>query len=170
MSIEQIRYCLDANVLIQAWQKYYSPKLCPSYWDNLNLLGQMNMIFIPKVVYEEIVKTEDDLSKWLSTSDIPIIDIDGEVTRCLSTIYTANELHKFLVDNRKNRSLADPWVIAHAMNEQAVVVTKEERLIAPSVKTIRIPNVCDNMGIRCINDFQFIEEIGMTFESNLIFS
>lgn len=168
MSKAPTRYCLDANVLIQAWQKYYSPRLCPSYWDNLNLLGQRGVIFIPKVVYDEIIKTEDDLSKWLANSDIPILQIDGEVTRCLSTMYATNELHKYLVDNKKNRSLADPWIVAHAMKEQAVVVTKEERLLVPSVKTIRIPNVCDNMGLRCINDFQFIGEIGMRFESRFM--
>lgn len=47
MSTQQQKYCLDTNVLIQAWQKYYSPKICPSYWDVLNRLGIENKIFIP---------------------------------------------------------------------------------------------------------------------------
>jgi len=36
MSAVQHIYCIDANVLIQSWQKYYSPDLCPDYWDILN--------------------------------------------------------------------------------------------------------------------------------------
>lgn len=40
MNAEANKYCLDANVLIQAWQKYYNPKFCPSYWDILNELGE----------------------------------------------------------------------------------------------------------------------------------
>ncbi len=32
-------YCLDANALIQAWQKYYAPRICPDYWEVLNELG-----------------------------------------------------------------------------------------------------------------------------------
>lgn len=39
-------YCLDANVLIQAWQKYYSPVLCPDYWKILDSLGSEGRIFI----------------------------------------------------------------------------------------------------------------------------
>ena len=65
MTHKTSNYCLDANVLIQAWQKYYSPELCPDYWDNLIALGKSERIFIPSMVYEEIVKTEDDLSAWL---------------------------------------------------------------------------------------------------------
>ena len=62
------KYCLDANVLIQAWQKYYNPKFCPDYWNILIELGKRNKIFIPELVYEEITRTEDDLSKWLIAS------------------------------------------------------------------------------------------------------
>ncbi len=160
------RYCLDANVLIQGWQKYYSPKLCPSYWEVLNELGEDNRIFIPKMVAIEIEKTEDDLKDWLKACSIPIIEIDGAVTNCLTQIYASNDLHKFLVDSTKQRSIADPWVIAHAMNENACVVTKEEKVTSSTTK-IKIPNVCENMNVRCIHDFQFIEEIGMRFTCNL---
>lgn len=52
MSIIDKKYCLDANVLIQAWQKYYSPKLCPDYWQVLNYLGAQNKKFIPEIVYQ----------------------------------------------------------------------------------------------------------------------
>lgn len=38
------------------WQKYYSPKICPSYWDMLNELGANNIIFMPEMVYDEIVE------------------------------------------------------------------------------------------------------------------
>lgn len=162
MSHSNQRYCLDANVLIQGWQKYYSPKLCPSYWEILNQLGEANRIFIPRMVADEIEKTEDELKAWLADCSIPILEIEGPVINCLSKIYAANEVHKFLVDSTKQRSVADPWVIAHAMNEKACVVTKEEK-INSSLNKIRIPNVCENMGVRCIHDFQFVEEIGIRF-------
>ena len=163
MSTQHQKYCLDANVLIQAWQKYYSPKICPNYWDILNHLGQNNKIFLPQMVYEEITRTDDDLAKWLKSSSIPEIKIDEQVANCLKSIYAANPSHIQLVDNTKQRSLADPWVIAHAMNEGAVIVTKEEKVTALNSTKVKIPNVCENMGIRYINDFEFIEEIGLRF-------
>ena len=163
MSTQHQKYCLDANVLIQAWQKYYSPKICPNYWDILNHLGQNNKIFLPQMVYEEITRTDDDLAKWLKSSSIPQIKIDEQVANCLKSIYAANPSHIQLVDNTKQRSLADPWVIAHAMKESAVIVTKEEKVTALNSIKVKIPNVCENMGIRYINDFEFIEEIGLIF-------
>jgi hypothetical protein len=162
MSTAATKYCLDANVLIQAWQKYYNPKFCPDYWYILIELGRQRRIFIPEEVFKEITRTDDDLSKWMKSSKISTPKITESVTRCLQKIYMANPVHKNLVDNTKARSLADPWVIAHAIDENAIVVTKEEKVTASS-KRIKIPNVCDNMGVRWINDFQFIDEIGLRF-------
>lgn len=156
-------YCLDANVLIQAWQKYYSPKICPDYWDILITLGEKKSIFIPELVFEEITRTEDELSKWLKASKIPIHKITESVTNCLKSIYANNPMHKTLVDNTKSRSLADPWVIAHSMDENATVVTKEEKVTALNSNRIKIPNVCENMSVRWINDFEFIEELNIKF-------
>ena len=72
MSTTLDTYCIDANVLIQAWQKYYSPKFCPDYWNVLDELGKQNKIFICEDVYGEIKKTEDDLYDWLKKCNIPI--------------------------------------------------------------------------------------------------
>ena len=157
-------YCIDANVLIQAWQKYYSPKFCPDYWHLLNDLGAAGRIFVPQLVYDEIVRTEDELSVWLKASNIPIRKISEQVALCLKRIYAKDPKHQFLVDNTKQRSLADPWIIAHAINENACVVTKEEKVTALNSTKIKIPNVCDNMKVRWINDFQFIEEVNIRFE------
>jgi predicted nucleic acid-binding protein len=162
------KYCLDANVLIQAWQKYYNPKFCPDYWDILIEIGKQDKIFIPELVYEEITRTEDDLSRWVKASKIPIKKISEPVTICLQKIYAVNPVHKNLVDNITGRSLADPWVIAHSLHENATVVTKEEKITALNSKRIRIPNVCDNMGVRWMNDFQFIDELGIKFKCSLM--
>jgi Domain of unknown function (DUF4411) len=167
MSIIDKKFCLDANVLIQAWQKYYSPKICPSYWDMLDTLGAKNIIFMPEMVYDEIVRTDDDLSKWLKSSKIPIRKIDEQVTKCLKDIYSADPNHKYLVDNTKARSLADPWVIAHALRENATVVTKEEKVTAINTTKIKIPNVCEKMNVSWINDFQLIVELGIIFKCEM---
>ncbi len=167
MSTSHQKYCLDANVLIQAWQKYYSPKFCPAYWTLLNDFGEKKIIFLPQSVFDEITRTEDDLAEWLKNSKIPIYKVDEDVAKCLRNIYAANPIHQYLVDNTKQRSLADPWVIAHALKENACVVTKEEKVTVPKTTRIKIPNVCDNMGIRWINDFQFVEELNIKFSCSL---
>lgn len=164
MSQLQQQYCLDANVLIQAWQKYYSMKLCPSYWDFLNDLGNANKIFLPEHVRVEITRTEDDLAAWLQQSRIPTYDVDGPVSLALRDMFGKNPMHQTLV--ARGRSLADPWVIATAMATGACVVTKEEMITAQNSTKVKIPNVCKNMGVRCIDDFQFLHEVSASFSCN----
>src|SRR5690606_38178137 len=161
------KYCLDTNVLIQAWQKYYSPDLCSEYWEVLNQLGKSGVLYLPEEVRDEITRTEDDLSKWVKGCEIPILKTNQSVIQNWSAILAANPLHKLLVDNTKNRSLADPWVIAHAMTLNATVVTKEEKVTAVNSKKIKIPNVCKNMNVRCINDFQMLRELKLHFTCKL---
>jgi hypothetical protein len=156
-------YCLDSNVLIQAWLEYYSPKISPTYWDVMNRLGKAKRIFIAESVYEEIARTEDDLSRWLKESDIEVHKADGKIGELLRKIYAADPSHQHLVDNRKGRSLADPWVIAHALAVNACVVTKENIILQGGRGKVKIPNVCRNMNIRCINDFEFVKELRIQF-------
>lgn len=158
-----LKFCLDANVLIEAWNKYYSPDLCADYWDLLNEFGKKEIIFLPSMVYTEIIRTEDNLSKWLKQSKIPKYEVTEKVTTCLQEIYSKDPNHETLVDNTKGRSIADPWVIAHAMSENAIVVTKEEKITASNTTKIKIPNVCDAMNVKYINDFQMIRELKIGF-------
>ena len=166
MSKEEI-YCLDTNVLVEAWNYYYSPSFCPQYWDVLDSLGSSKKLFIPQMVFTEIEKKDDDLLNWLKKSSIPVHPNTEKVTLSLKNIFDSNPLHQRLVDSIKGRSVADPWVIAHAITENAVVVTKEGKLTANNSQRIRIPNVCENMGIRCIDDFEFIKEVGIKFNAKL---
>lgn len=163
MNAEQPLYCLDANVLIQAWRKYYAPSLCPSYWETLDRLGAEGRLFVPDEVFKEIKKGDDDLFHWLKGSRIVVRPKSGMVTQNWSAILAKDPKHQLLVDNTRSRSLADPWVIAHAITEQAVVVTKEEKETAANSKRVKIPNVCEAMGVRCINDFEMIAELGVRF-------
>ena len=112
---------------------------------------------------EEIEKIDDDLQKWLKEeSNIAVQPISEAVVLRLKEIFDAHEDHQRLVDSTKRRSMADPWVIAHALHEGASVVTKET-LETHITKRIRIPNVCENMGIPYIDDFEFIRENGIQF-------
>ncbi|MCX6152781.1 MAG: DUF4411 family protein [Candidatus Kapabacteria bacterium] len=158
------KYCLDTNFFVQGWNKYYSPIFCSGYWEIIDEFGKEGIIFIPEMVKKEINKVDDTLKEWLKNKEYLIKDIDSNVQRHLKEIYAYNESHIRLVDNTKNRSQADPWVIAHAMSEHATVVTKEEKIATPNSTKIKIPNVCENMGVRCIDDFEFIKEVKLLFQ------
>lgn len=158
------RYCLDSNVLIEAWRKYYNPAFCPQYWEVLNEMGKRGTIFIPKAVFEEITRTEDDLAAWLKASQIAVAEVDEEVTLHMRDILKD---YPQLVDSTKQRSLADPWVIAHALKEGAAVVTKEEKPTATNSKKVKIPQVSEAFGVDWMNDFDMIQALGIQFGCTL---
>ena len=160
-------YCLDSNFFIEAWNKYYSPDLCQDFWNIINEIGKNGIFYIPSQVRDEIFKVDDDLKKWLEESNILIKENNEGVGNCLKNIYAADQKHKFLVDSAKGRSLADPWIIAHALNDNATVVTKEEKITDPSSQKIKIPNVCDNMKVKWITDFEFIKIMGIKFSCTI---
>ena len=161
------KYCLDSNVLIEAWRKYYSPDYCGDYWEILSYLGDNNIIFIPQMVFNELTNYDDKLADWIKISKIHPHKITEKVNKCLTDMYANNPKHKNLVDIKRQKSIADPWVVAHAIAEEACVVTKEIFLTAINTDKVRIPNVCKNMGIQCINDFEFIKEVNIKFNCKI---
>ena len=156
-------YCLDSNALIEPWNKYYTLARCPEYWDILDQLAQRGNIFCTWEVKREIEKTDDDLKKWTQSRQYFFREETTEANANIRAI-----LAKFprLIDTSRGRSMADPWVIAHAMAEEAVVVTKE-LLIGPDSDKIKIPNVCDAFAVEWMSDFDFIDEIGIRFSASL---
>ena len=93
MSLQSTIYCLDANVLIKAGESYYSPKVCPTYWNVLDELGAQGQLFVPSWVAEEIHRTDDDLSKWLKKSRVKVRSVTVEVGIKLKEIYAKDPKH-----------------------------------------------------------------------------
>jgi len=149
-------YCLDTNVLIEPWNKYYSPDLCPDYWNILCDLVRQKRVFCTDEVKREVEKVDDGLCGWIKANPELVHEITEDVQSKLRRV-----LRKFptLVNPTKDRSMADPWVVAHAWSADATVVTKE--MPSNSLKRIKIPDVCREFNIRCIDDFTFLKEVGI---------
>lgn len=157
------KYCLDTNVFIEGWNRYYSMELCPEYWEILDDFAKQGKIFAPIEVKREIDKTDDGLSKWFRERPYFFKNIGIEAQNYLRKIMAT---HGRLVDSIKQRSIADPWVIAFAMAENATVVTKETPAGSDS-RRIKIPDVCDALDVPWMNDFEFAKEIGIRFIAKL---
>jgi len=156
-------YCLDTNVLIQPWNKHYSMDLCPEYWEIIESLAREGTVFCTHEVRREIEKMDDGLKAWIKARPFLIREVNDSVQ-----VYLRRILARFdrLVDTIKDRSMADPWVIAHAWEAGAVVVTKEIAT-PPGARKIRIPDVCDQLGLPWMNEFEFLRAIGVKFSAKL---
>jgi len=154
-------YCLDSNALIEPWNKYYSPKIS-NYFEILEQLIEEERIFCTEEVALEIKRGDDLLYHWLKKNESTFVkgidsDVQNKVRQILSQF-------PHLIDSKKQRSMADPWVIAHAWSLNAIVVTKEYP--TDSIKKCKIPDVCKYYNIKCMDDLQFVSDLGITFQAS----
>jgi len=153
-------FVIDTDVLIHAYRYDFPPDGDHGgFWEWLDELAQSVDIFIPGKVLEEINRGNDGLAdllhelhhlKHLSTRDslehLPsVLQAYGRLT----------ELDLETIDKK-----ADPYVIAHAIELKAIVVTNETSepgRIEPRNK--KIPDICSILGIICVRYPHFIWEM-----------
>ena len=123
-------------------------------------MAAKDIVFCTYAVRREIEKKDDKLWAWAKERPYLFRDVTEQVQRNLKKILGT---HKDLVKEGKDRSMADAWVIAHAMAEGAVVVTKEG--FAP--RKVKIPDVCKAYDVPCIDDIEFVRQIGLKFSAKL---
>lgn len=110
-------------------------------------------------VFIELEKRDDEVHQWAKKRKAKMfVPIDAAQQEEVSSILAA---HEKLVDTRKNRSAADPFVIALAKAQGCVVVTGEKP--SGSADRPNIPDVCDAMGLRWISLLDLFREQGWRF-------
>jgi hypothetical protein len=150
---EVTRYSLDTSVLLNAWWRTYPPDLFPTLWDNIGRLVDNGILIASEEVLEELKKQDDEVLAWANQRARMFVPIDDQVQQVVSTILQS---YPRLIDNRSNRSGADPFIIGLAVVEGCTVIT-EERATGNPLRP-KIPDVCSGMGVRCIGLVELIRE------------
>ena len=155
----EFHYCIDTSSLVHAYQRSYPPDVLPLLWDEkLDELIVTGQLVSPFDVLEELKQKHDELYEWAKARQQMFIEIDHYQDE-LSGIMAA---FPRLVDTKKGKSGADPMVIALAASKNPgyTVVTEES---FGSDKSPRIPDVCRDRGIRCINVLQLLRDQSWSF-------
>ena len=164
MSIEPEKYCFDTDCFIEPWNKFYSYKSHKSYWEDFVLSEIRNKnVIILKEVYDELGRKDDDLFRWLKghkskDSNIIIVDVDRDLVRRVQSLL---EKYQKLISSGRGRSSADPFLIEYARRNNFSVVTLENA--SNNLNKPKIPDVCNEEGVKCINFHEYIDRIGVSF-------
>lgn len=156
-------YWLDTNVLIDAKNGPYQFEVAPAFWGALEIQASAGRIRVPKLVYEEIVGDDpkDQLARWLKLrkADGFCVSPSKEVQASFNKIadhvaqkYAAPYSFEFL-------KVADPWLIAHAMQSNGVVVTFESKSLGAG--RVKIPNVCADLDVPRMNLYAMMKALGI---------
>lgn len=155
-----VKYCFDTSAFLDAWVRYYPPDIMPDFWNILSEMIENNEIICCKDVYIELEKKDDDILDWCKERKEKFLELDEEVITCLQEIMGT---YPTLVDTTKGKHTADPIVISFSKAYNLTLVTGEK---GGSVNKPKIPYVCLQENIRCIDILTFIREQHISFHSN----
>jgi hypothetical protein len=160
------RYWLDASVLIEAHLRTYPIGIANSFWVWLDGGIQQGDIVCPRRVYREVAESEhqDELAQWMRHRKSKGLCVAP--SRHVQTRVKEVEEYVFLkyksVEAWEFSKGADPWVIAHALEDRGIVVTKES-FTRPDAQKVRIPDVCDNFNVKCVDTLQMLKDLKAKF-------
>ena len=161
------RFVLDANVFIEAHQKYYAFDICPGFWLALVRQHDARRVFSIDKIKDELVGQNDALSEWAAetapdtffkgTADIDVANAYRQM------VNWAQAEQQFTPQAKAAfAAVADGWVVAYAKANGLIVVTHEE--FAPDAqKKVPIPNVCLEFEVAYCNTFKMLRELSERF-------
>lgn len=154
-----MKYSLDTSAITGAWRKHYPQDIFPSLWrqhlPDLISSGELRAIYEVRV---ELERQDDELLKWMLEREEVFVEIDDHIQLQVQEILRR---HRTLIDARKGRSGADPFVIALARRENCAVLTEERA--SGSLKRPHIPDVCQALGVPCLDLLQLMRKEGWSF-------
>jgi len=153
-------FVIDTDALIHAYRYDFPPDgNHGGFWEWLDRLAQSFDIFIPESVLKEIKEGNDGLDDWLSKlhylKHLPTEDSLKHVSSVLKAYGALTEVDLEIIGAK-----ADPYVIAHAIELKATVVTNEipePGRTAPRNK--KIPDICSILDVLCVRYPHFIWEM-----------
>lgn len=155
-------HLLDANVLIDANRDYYPISHVAPFWRWLEDAARATKVAVPLEIYEEVKAGSDDLATWIKQPSIKGTLVLNEtisathLNRVLSDGYAPD-----LTDSEIEGLGRDPFIVAYALVDTAnrVVVTTEVSKPRATRQNRRLPDVCADLGVRCVNTFQLIRAL-----------
>jgi hypothetical protein len=156
-------YLLDANVLIRAHEDYYGLDQVPQFWEWLLDTAEAGRAKIPFEIHDEIAIGSGPLPDWICEARakkalILNEEVDADhfdmVMRCYGTSLTDSDLEKIG---------RDPLLIAYALaSADRIVVTKEVSRPSKKGANRKIPDVCNDLAVRWMTDFEFFRTLDFT--------
>ena len=160
-------YCLDANVFIERMQREYPLDLFEPVWAHVSAMLNDGRCLVLDKVMDEVNGRQDEISDGVNehvpssaivdTTPLVLTTYPGVIQWATSKPqYMPKALAEFATD-----SIADAWLVAHALETGACVITNE--ISSPHSKArIKIPDCCNALSVSHMQFLPFLRESGFT--------
>lgn len=154
-------YLVDANVLIEAKNRYYAFDIAPGFWVWLNRAHDQSIACSIDAVRDELLEGDDELAKWAKINEAFFRPIDQGATRHFGDLTTWANSRNFTPAALANftGNNADYLLVAYACEHHHTVVTHERS--QPNARArVLIPDACLAMGVATTDTFQMLRQAG----------
>lgn len=158
---------LDTNIIVRCALEYYRFTTFPGVWAWIaRTLEQGALVLIPEV-HDELASWGEPISSWMQEQavvSVPTVSMDITVARVrVAEEIDSMNLHPDSV--AQFHAGADIDLVAYALAGDHRVVTFETKEASnKSSKRAKIPDVCDQLGVQCLNPFRLFEDHGARFD------
>lgn len=149
-----MQYSIDTSSIIDAWVRYYAPDIFPRWWNLFESSVGEGQVRASFPVLLDLEKKDDAVHAWAKAHPRLFIPIDGDIQEEVTGILAS---YSKLVENRKNRSASDPFVIALARLNDSCVITGEKP--TGKINKPNIPDVCHAISVPCIDLLEFMRRM-----------
>lgn len=153
------KYLIDTNIFIESSNRHYAIDICPGFWDFMDEMSHLGNVKSIIQVYDEFTPDIEELKNFrerlknrgffLQIEDITPDSYNNVTTTLQKMGYVQQAIADFSAQ-------ADYFLIALALQENYTIVTQEARTQAIAKTRIKIPNVCERLGIECIDIIEFL--------------
>ena len=153
-----MRFSIDTSAILDGWTRHYPREAFPGLWRHLEDLIRSGDLRASEEVMHELQKKEDGAFAWAKAQAGFLVPMDDEIQDAVSAILAD---HPRLLDTRRGRSGADPFVIALAKVRGYTVVTGEHK--SGSLERPKIPDVCSAIQVGSMSLLDLIRRQGWVF-------
>ncbi|MHB0886420.1 MAG: DUF4411 family protein [Bacillota bacterium] len=154
---------MDANVFIEAANRYYAFDLVPAFWQALIDHATNGELLSIDKVKDEITRLGNELTEWAKKDFRWFAPTDQTNTlKAYRDSCCWAQGHAQFSDGAKSQfaGVADGWLVAYAKANDCILVTHEQ--FAKDVKArIPIPNACRELGLEIRDTFAMLRALSI---------
>lgn len=155
------KYLFDTNFFLDSDLRYYNHTFFAEFWNLIQYLSKKDSFRSIKKVKKELIAKEDWVSKFIK--NLPQKFFIDETKYMESYIEVIKHSQNLSVNNLAKEKFADEnkadaWLVAVALKNKYTIISNEKFIDNKERKHIKIPRICKELKIECMDIFNFIAE------------
>lgn len=146
--------------MLDGYKRYYPPDIFPGLWENVDELISSGDLVSPEEVLNDLRAGDDDAFAWADARPQLFVPLDEPIQIATAEVLA---LYPEWIPADRSRNIADVFVVALARVRNCTVVSGEHWSNSPNPARIKIPNVCDGLGVRHMSFLEMVRELGWAF-------